>query len=381
MSVSVSACDDMSHKWRKLRSCVLSLLPPRVSSRLPGAMAMSKEISVGFADMQVVLKAKCNAFCRCGKTDDTSCEGVVCDCTRSFSIPADCLKQVAGNFFVQLSRSNNSIRRLMCCLALSTERENDDTIFKVLGKTTIIDDLVREKQIALRMQAANCSRSKAESFRKRWHRNKKFEGKLAAVPEVVTVMAPSVGDIPSCELKMLSSSFKTKGPKSVVIEINSQSLTWLASAIDWQYRNCNVESGYVQAREKKRQRSDVDGEVANSESDSGSSDSGPSEQSGEGQSGGDDVKQAEDATEEHGGGQAGADPAQAVDLAQDAAVTAESASVDLAQDAAATAESASEGPAAVRPPVAEAAPQPTRPSAPKAPPARQLTLRAMFARK
>lgn len=315
---------------------------------------MSKAISVGFAEMQIVLKAKCLAFCRCGKGDDTSCEGAVCDCTRAFSIPPECLKQVQGNFFVQLSRSNNSIRRMICCLALSTERTTDDTIFQVLGKTSIIDDLVKEREIALRVQATNCSRAKAESFKKRWHRNKKFAGKLATVPDVITVMAPQVGDVASCELRMLSSSINSKGPKSVVIEINDQSLTWLASAIDWQYRHGNVESGYVQAREKKRRKLDAD-----EESESSSSDSGSSEPSG----GRDDAKQVENA---HGEVEANIDAVPAVDQAQDAA-----ASVELAPEA----------PAVVGPPVVQAAPKPAPSPAATGPPPRQLTLSAMFARK
>jgi hypothetical protein len=52
------------------------------------------------------------------------------------------------------------------------------------------------------------------------------------------------------------------------MELNSESLTWLANAIDWQYNHGDVKSAFVHARcERKR----AAGAIGNSDSDSDTS--------------------------------------------------------------------------------------------------------------
>ena len=85
-----------------------------------------------------------------------------------------------------------------------------------------------------------------------WRKWKKHQQGLAAVPEVLCVTSPQLEDIPSCELKMLSENLKTKGPSSVLVELASQNLGWLCSAIGRQFRQGTFSSGYVISREKRR---------------------------------------------------------------------------------------------------------------------------------
>ena len=234
------------------RSCSASLCAPLV------AMSVSKEVAVSYADMQIVLRARSPSFCRCA---DGNCGGETCDCTKAFSIAADCLKQVGGVFFVKLSRKNNSIRRLMCCMAQTNDRVSDDAIYRVLGGTTVIDDLVREREVAKRMAVANCSREMAMSMHKRWFRNKKWEAQATQAPEVLVVMSPTVGDLPQDPLRILSASGGSCGPGTVFLALDTESFTWLANAICFQFSEGTV----IGNRRRKRQRT--------TESDSNSSSS------------------------------------------------------------------------------------------------------------
>ena len=222
------------------RSCSASLCAPLV------AMSVSKEVAVSYADMQIVLRARSPSFCRCA---DGNCGGETCDCTKAFSIAADCLKQVGGVFFVKLSRKNNSIRRLMCCMAQTNDRVSDDAIYRVLGGTTVIDDLVREREVAKRMAVANCSREMALSMNKRWFRNKKWEAQATQAPEVLVVMSPTVGDLPPVTLRVLSASGGSCGLGTVFLALDTESFTWLANAIWYQFNE-----GTIASRRRKRTR-------------------------------------------------------------------------------------------------------------------------------
>jgi hypothetical protein len=223
------------------RSCGASLCAPSV------VMSVSKEVAVSYADMQIVLRARSPSFCRCA---GGNCGAAVCDCTKAFSIAADCLKQVEGAFFVKLSRSNNSIRRLMCCMAQTNDRVSDDAIYRVLGGTTVIDDLVREREVAKRMVVANCSRELAMSMNKRWFRTKKWEATATQAPAVLNVMSPKVGDLPQVSLRILSASMKSSGPGTVFLALDTESFTWLANAICYQFS----EGTLISSRRRKRQR-------------------------------------------------------------------------------------------------------------------------------
>lgn len=234
------------------RSCGASLCAPLV------AMSVSKEVAVSYADMQIVLRARSPSFCRCA---DGNCGGETCDCTKAFSIAADCLRQVGGVFFVKLSRKNNSIRRLMCCMAQTNDRVSDDAIYRVLGGTTVIDDLVREREVAKRMAVANCSREMAMAMNKRWFRNKKWEAQATQAPEVLVVMSPKVGDLPQVPLRILSASGGPSGPGTVFLALDTESFTWLANAICYQFSEGTV----ISTRRRKRQR------TTESDSNSGSS--------------------------------------------------------------------------------------------------------------
>ena len=238
------------------RSCEASLCAPSV------VMSVSKEVAVSYADMQIVLRARSPSFCRCA---DGNCGAAICDCTKAFSIAADCLKQVEGVFFVKLSRKNNSIRRLMCCMAQTNDRASDDAIYRVLGGTTVIDDLVREREVAKRMVVANCSRELAMTMNKRWFRTKKWEAPATQAPAVLNVMSPKVGDLPQVSLRILSASMSSRGPGTVFLALDTESFTWLANAICYQFSEDTV----IGARRRKRQRTTESDSNSSSSSDTG----------------------------------------------------------------------------------------------------------------
>ena len=321
---------------------------------------MTKPIDVSYTDMQVVLRAQSPAFCRCA---GGNCGGAGCDCSKAFSIASDCLDQVGGAFFVKLSRSNNSIRRLVCCLAQSNDRASDDQIFQVLGKTSIIDDLVEERELAVRVAALHCTREKAKTINKRWKRNKKHAGKMANVPRILTIPSPQIGDIQCCNLNVLSASMKSKGPKSVAMELNSESLTWLANAIDWQYNHGDVKSAFVHARcERKR----AAGAIGNSDSDSDTS-TYSKESAGDDDAVGDQVAQPQE------------EPVQPEDVVEPEASAATSSAAEeplKAQPASAATSSAATSSAAEAPVQPKAPAQKAQPPAQKA----QLKLSDMFRR-
>ncbi len=321
---------------------------------------MTKPIDVSYTDMQVVLQAQSPAFCRCA---GGNCGGAGCDCSKAFSIASDCLDQVGGAFFVKLSRSNNSIRRLVCCLAQSNDRASDDQIFQVLGKTSIIDDLVEERELAVRVAALHGTREKAKTINKRGKRNKKHAGKMANVPRVLTIPSPQIGHIPCCNLNVLSASMKSKGPKSVAMELNSESLTWLANAIDWQYNHGDVKSAFVHARcERKR----AAGAIGNSDSDSDTS-TYSKESAGDDDAVGDQVAQPQE------------EPVQPEDVVEPEASAATSLAAEeplKAQPASAATSSAATSSAAEAPVQPEAPARKAQPPAQKA----QLKLSDMFRR-
>ena len=72
------------------------------------------------------------------------------------------------------------------------------------------------------------------------------------MPEVLIAAPPTSGEIPPCALQVLSASTKRKGPQSVAVQLASESLTWLANAIDWQSNSGSAISAYKKRRERKR---------------------------------------------------------------------------------------------------------------------------------
>jgi hypothetical protein len=227
-----------------------------------------------------------------------------------------------------------------------------------------MDDSVFERELAVRMRVAQCTRSRALKMNRRWRGLKKHQLTSASIPEVITVPSPQVGDIPSCELRMLSASMKSKGPPSVLLELTSESLTWLANAIDWQFKKGTFSSSYVSRRKKKR----------NHESDATASDDGS----------GDEKASSKPEDQELAEGSRGAEDELGEAPVQDAAEAKQEGGVIPASSARGAVDGASAGdpkpPPPASMPVAESAcPPATR--KPNQPPAnKQLKLSEMFDR-
>ena len=210
---------------------------------------MAKQVSLTYQRIQLVLRAKSDKFCRC---EDGNCGGESCDCSRSFTIPNDCVKQVAGTYYVKLSRKNVSVRRLMCCFAHASDESNEGYLLQVLGKVSVVDDLVAERNIAVAMAACNCSRERAAKLHPRWREWKKHRASLANIPEVLEITSPQIGDVPCCQLKILASNLKSTGHPCVMMEFTDESLGWLANAIDWQFRQGGCTSRYATSKQETR---------------------------------------------------------------------------------------------------------------------------------
>ena len=56
---------------------------------------------------------------------------------------------------MKLNRKDPSIRRMMCCLVDKSQngRYSDGEVSQVLGKVSVVDDLIKDREIALKMVA------------------------------------------------------------------------------------------------------------------------------------------------------------------------------------------------------------------------------------
>ena len=136
----------------------------------PRVMIASTRVEVKI-NRVISLQATSERFCTCKGGD---CKRTVCRGRRSFIIPTSHVIEFDDRVFVKLSRDKSGIRKLMCCLAIPKgTRATDDRVFNVLGKVTVIDQLLHAKEMAVRMAATGCNHTKCQNFKKTWRRNKK----------------------------------------------------------------------------------------------------------------------------------------------------------------------------------------------------------------
>ena len=60
----------------------------------------------------------------------------------------------------------------------------------MLGKVSVVDDLIKEREIAVKMAARQCTREKAINMKKKWNQYKKHAGMLLEIPDVVEFKSP-----------------------------------------------------------------------------------------------------------------------------------------------------------------------------------------------
>ena len=78
-------------------------------------------------------------------------------------------------------------------------------------------------------------------------------------------MSPKVGDLPQVSLRILSASMKSSGPGTVFLALDTESFTWLANAICYQFS----EGTLISSRRRKRQRTTESDSNSSSSSDTG----------------------------------------------------------------------------------------------------------------
>ena len=73
-------------------------------------------------------------------------------------------------------------------------------LLQVLGKVSVVDDLVAERNIAVAMAACNCSRERATKLHPRWREWKKHRASLANIPEVLKITFPPMMTVPTLQI-------------------------------------------------------------------------------------------------------------------------------------------------------------------------------------
>ena len=110
----------------------------------------------------------------------------------------------------------------------------------------------------MKMVARQCTREKAIKMKKKRKQNKKHGGTLLTIPDVVEFKSPEYGDLPGVTLRTLSARTNAqRGTQAIWMAINSESVTWLTNAIDWQYHNAAVTRAYVSCRNRTKARRSV----------------------------------------------------------------------------------------------------------------------------
>ncbi len=118
---------------------------------------------------------------------------------RAYSIPPGMSTAVHGGVFLELSRRNATLRRLLTCQAVDFKAT--DAAFSALGNTDVLDQLmqIRKQKVLEPVVGDN-----AKKLGRRWHTKNKYQAKLAALSAVLEVDAPEVADVPPVKLRVLS---------------------------------------------------------------------------------------------------------------------------------------------------------------------------------
>ena len=112
-------------------------------------------------------------------------------------------------------------------------------------------------EFSLKMVARQCAREKTTKMKKRWKQNKKHAGMLLTISDFVEFKSPEFGDLPVVTLRALSDIWVSRCMQAIWMAINSESVTWLTNAIDWQYHNAAVTRSYVSCRHRTKARRSV----------------------------------------------------------------------------------------------------------------------------
>ena len=80
---------------------------------------------------------------------------------------------------------------------------------------------------------------------------------LLTISDFVEFKSPEFGDLPGVTLRALSAIWGSRGMQAIWMAINSESVTWLTNAIDWQYHNAAVTRAYVSCRNRTKARRSV----------------------------------------------------------------------------------------------------------------------------
>jgi hypothetical protein len=185
------------------------------------------------------------------------------------SMPAGTVNMHDGKTFVKLSRRSNATRRLMTCTALQEGCFKDEA-FQVLGQTTVIDELANAREKTTKTLVAG---SRARELKARWRRNKTWQTRLDALPDVITVDTPEIPGVEPTQVNIVPIKQQVSGGfRAVSMEITDDSISWLTRAVKAQFEDDDV-TGKRRAKRCKLQSDDdnddddTDGDVAGGDSD------------------------------------------------------------------------------------------------------------------
>ena len=198
--------------------------------------------------------------------------------SRSYTVPTELVCHEEGSYYVALSRKHSSVRRFMTCQA----RKHTDTSHADEGMTTsnfdVPDQLKSVLVKAIKVFVAGDADA-AKKLPKRWTRAKRYQTRMAEIPNIMSAKTPVIGDIPQININVLG---RMKGP--VHIEMTDASITWLTRAVAHQVDDGDFHSKWksdVNSKAKKQRISEDDNDDDDDvESDKGSEEGSDGDHSG-----------------------------------------------------------------------------------------------------
>ena len=145
---------------------------------------------------------------------------------RTYVIDQELLHEIHGDYFLALSRKDNTTRRIMTMLARDDQTTGHaDDGFMALSMCNILEQLAKLRDRAMRFAIAG---HMADAVPAQWHRirrAKRWRVAMATMPEIVQVMTHATNDIQSIKLKIITST----GP--VQMHVFDASMAWLVKSI------------------------------------------------------------------------------------------------------------------------------------------------------
>jgi hypothetical protein len=167
-----------------------------------------------------------------------------------YTIPQNLVHMVNGQMYIVMSRRESSTRRI-CTLRVelrsSTAASHDDST-RAFAHVTVHDLLAEARDLAIGRLICGEDTMYVANMKKR----KKWQTKIAVVPEAIMITTPRIGDIEPVEISVLTQIDGRKGHMPPIIEMTSKAITWMMDAVNEQFMHGGVQSKKVAAATRKR---------------------------------------------------------------------------------------------------------------------------------